>query len=421
MMHNLFLKIQKGIGIDLAYLIKNGSWVSLRFFILAVGGWLVSIFFTRFSSKELLGQYQFIISLISMITVFSLPGLNAAALESIAKGKFAGVIRAVKLSFLFSLVGIPILLGYGFFNIFIKDNLLLGSSLIFAGIISPLYYSLNTWSVYYEGQSLFKKSSLRIIILNIVLNFLLIIGIISKLNVLDLIIIFLTVNTAFFGYYFWEVFKKIKNLYDDYIDVKFGISVSIQKFVYSFSSNLPPLAISFIFGVEWVAIFYIAYYVISSITAFLGNIITLYLPKLFKGCKLNHKSIILQNIFIGFIFWLIFIIFLKFLFLLIYGNDYLLSLKLSYQISFLLFLIPLKNYIVSYFMTKKRNWMLITIICIANLFSLIILYFLRSLEFSKSIPIYLYSREIIAIIPLIINYIFVVKKEKILSLNNKTV
>lgn len=398
-------KVSKKVGLNLFYLIKNGSWVSLRFGILAVAGWLLSLAFVRLGTKELLGQYQYILSLVSMASIFSLPGLNVSALEAIVKGRETGIFRAVKLSFLLSLLAVPILVGIGFFNWFFEGNILIGKALIIAGLLVPLYYALNTWNVYYDAKCLFKEGSLRIIFINIFLNSFLILGLILKLNVLGLIIIYLTVNILFFGYYFLEVAKKIKNRAKDFIDITFSIKVSVQKFVLGLSGNIPPIAISYLFGIEFVAIYFIAYYFISAITAFLGAFTTLYIPKLFKGLKLNHKNIMFQNMFAGVILWVFFVLFLKVFFIPIYGSGYQKSLEIAYRISFLLLLIPLKTYFYGFFMTQKRNYLLINTALIANLAALIFLYLAKSENFSFAISTYLYVLEILTLAPLLVIYV----------------
>lgn len=385
---------------------KNGSWVTFNFVVLAVGGWIISLLFARLGSKELLGQYQLILSILSIVSVFSLPGLNAAALEAVVKGRDVGIIRAVKTSFLFSLVGALVLIGVGVLNLLIRDNFILGVTFIFSGIISPFYYALNTWRFYYEGKSLFKESSLRTILVNICLYFALGVGLLLGLGIFWLILIFLTVNTLFFGYYFWRIVKKIKNRTRDFIDVKFGVSVSIQKLVLGFSTNIPPIVISLFFGVDAVAIYYIAYYVISAISSFLGALISLYLPTLFKGWKLNHRNKIFQNIFIGFSFWVVFIIILKFFFIFIYGSEYQMSLELGYRISFLLLFIPLKIYLISFLMTRRKNWFLISVFSVANLLAFLVLYLLRGEGFLSGVTIYFYVLELSITIPLLIMYIF---------------
>lgn len=398
-------KISKKLGINLVYLLKNGSWVSLRFFVLASGGWFVSLLFARIGTKELLGQYQYILALLSMISVVSLSGLNVAALESVVKGQEGGVIKAVKISFLASLIGVPIILGFAFYSTFFKGQAAVGETLFFAAFLFPAFYALNTWSTYYEGKSMFKAVSIRAISLNICLSLALALALFLKIQVTGLVLIFLGVTILFSAYYFKEVKTKIKDPTKDFIDVPFGIQASLQKFVLSLSGTIPPIAISFLFGIEWVAVYYIAFYLITAAFAFIGTLWYLYLPALFKATRLQHKHIFIQNLSVGLIMWAAFILFLKFFFILIYGESYRESLEIAYHISFLLFFIPLKTYLVNFFMTRRRNWMIIIIITLANLIGLSAFYATKGWDFSVSLTLYLYMLELLITLPLLYAYV----------------
>ncbi len=372
---------------------------------------MLSLAFTKFGSKELLGQYQLVLSIMAMVSICSLLGLNAAALEAIVRGRDAGILKAVRLIFSFSLIGIPCMIAIGFFYIFFKDEVLLGETLIFAGLLFPIFYALGAWNNYYEGKLLFKESSLRAILLNLVLAVFLMIGIFYQLNVFWLVALFLSGSILFQGAYFIEIFRKIKDRSDVPLDIRFGFLFSLQKFSSGLSANLPPLVLSFLFGIELLAIYYIAYYVISAIASFLGSLITLYMPVLFKGIKLDHRSIILNNVFVGMVLWLIFIVFLKYFFILIYGEAYRESLELAYGISLLLLFMPLHTYLVSFFSTQKRNGFLVAIFCIANVAGLLAIHSAKAYGFFGATVIYLYILELATTLPLLGYYIYNAKKQ----------
>ena len=406
----IFDSLGSKIGLDLSYLIKNGNWVSLRFFILGFSGLLLSSFFAKFGSKELLGQYQLVLSTISIVSVCSFLGLNAAALEAVVHGREAGVLRSSKLIFLFSLVGIPILIGVGLFYSTFRHEILFGETLMFTGLLFPFFYALSAWNVYYEGKLLFKESSLRTILLNVVLTIFLIVGIFLKLNVLGLIAIFLLTTIFFQSVFFLDIFRKIQDRTNNFIDTRFGLTVSLQKFVSGLSSTLPAFIISFFFGVELLAVYFIAYYIISALSSFLSNLIGLYMPILFKVVKLDHKNIVINNFFAGLATWAAFIVFLKFFFIWIYGGGYHDSLELAYVISFLLFFIPLHTYLVGFFSTRRKNGLLISVFCFANIAGLLTIYFMKQYGFLWSVATYLYILEIVTTLPLLGYYFYSVRK-----------
>lgn len=402
---NFLAKISRLVGLDLAKHLSNGKWIFLKFGVVAVGGWILSLVFARLGTKEVLGQYQYILSCVMVVSLSSLPGLNTAALEAVANGREAGVIKAVKWSFFFSFFGLLILVGLGFYNIFFRNHTVVGEALIVAGLLAPLYYAFNTWNIYYDGKSLFKEGSLRTVLLYVVLNFSLIAGLFLKFNVLGLVVIYLLVHISLFGFYCFELLKKIKDRKNDYIDFKFGVNSSIQRFAFSLSSNLPPLAISVLFGTEAIAIYYIGYFLINAGSSLMGMLSYLYIPALFRREKINYKKVLLQNLVIGIFFLIGFLIFIKYFFILMYGTSYLESQKLAFSFSLLMVLVPLKIFLMNFFLTGKRNWTIITIVSIANILSLGILYLVKQHGFSTSIVTYVYALELMTLLPLLFIYI----------------
>lgn len=402
---DLFLdRLGAKTGLNLRYLLLNGNWVSLRFLTVSISGFLLSFFFAKFGTKELLGQYQLVLSTLSIVSLFSFLGLNSAAMEAVVQGREAGVLKVAKLIFGYSWIGFPILVFLGLYYVIFRQEFLLGEMLIFSAFLFPFYYATSSWNVFYEGKQLFKESSLRIISLNVILAVSLIISILSGLNAFWLLGIYLFINILFQGKFLLTIARKIQDRTNDYIDKKFGIAVSFQKFASGLSSTLPPFVISFFFGIEPLAIYYIAYYVVSALSSFMNNIFSLYLPILFRNIALDHRKILMNSLFVGVASWVLFLAFLKFFFIPIYGEGYRESLELAFRTSLLLFLIPFHVYLVGFFSTQRKNSLLIAIFFLANLAGLISLFVTSSFGYLTSVSVYLYVLEIITTIPLLVYY-----------------
>lgn len=398
-------RVGKKVGLDFSKHLANGKWIFLKFGVVAIGGWLLSFVFARLGTRETLGQYQYVLSLLMMVSICALPGLNTAALEAVAKGRDGGVIRAKQLSFFFSLIASLVLVMLGLYKIFFTSHVLLGETLIAAGILAPLYYAFNIWNIYYDGKSLFKESSLRTIVLYIFLYIALITGLFLKFDVFGLILVYLLVYIILQGFYFLEVTKKIENRADDHIDFWFGVNSSIQRFVFGLSNNIPALAIAALFGIEAVAIYFIGYFLINAGSSLMGMLGYLYIPALFRGEKIFYKKVLLQNLAVGIIFWIGFLVFIQYLFIPIYGIKYIESQKLAFSFSLLMIIVPLKIFLMNFFLTAKKNWTIIAVVILANILSLGILYLARGYGFSISIITYIYALELLALIPMLFIYL----------------
>lgn len=394
------------LGLDIGYLLRNGNWVTLRFLVATATGFLLSLVFARFGDKMLLGQYQFVLSVMSITSIISLLGLNAAALEAVAQGREAAIFRASRSIFRASLFGLLLIVIAGVYTIFFKNegDITLGLSLVISGLLSPMFYATSSWSSFYEGKLLFKESSLKMIALNVALTTLLVSMVFLNTGLIALVVTYVAVNILFQGAYLLGLRKKIPKQSNDALDTRFGIAVSFQKSVSGLSTNIPPLALSFYFGLELLAIYYIAYYAVAALSSFLNNLMSLYLPTLFKKTALNHRSILLNSFLSGVVTLFIFLVFLKIFFLPIYGQEYAESLRLAYLLSPLLILAPFHTYLVSFFSIRRRNSFLIKVFCFSNIVGLAILHLIHGLGFVPSTAVYIVFLECATVFPLIIAY-----------------
>ena len=140
----------KKLGLDLPYFVKNGFWMTLRQIVILLSGMAVSIIFARIASKDIYGNYQLFISIFSIVSILSIPGLNNSIVNSVSRGNDGDYSVVVKKSFFWSLIGIPVLLILGAFYFHINKSL--GISLMVSSIFFPFYYAPNTWNAFLQGK-----------------------------------------------------------------------------------------------------------------------------------------------------------------------------------------------------------------------------------------------------------------------------
>lgn len=106
------------------------------------------------------GDYQFILSLVGVLTIFSLPGLNNAVMQSTARGKEGTFRLSLKPALLSSAFGSLILLCIGSWFLFVESSELY---LVFflASVLFPFAHSLKQWKSFQAGKE--KFSSLFVI------------------------------------------------------------------------------------------------------------------------------------------------------------------------------------------------------------------------------------------------------------------
>ena len=95
----------KKIGLDLDYFFKSGFWLGL-FQISNLGKALIlSLAFANLVSIEAYGKYNFVLTFISFASVFTLSGLGASMVQSVARKYYGTYSKCLKMLFFSSFFG----------------------------------------------------------------------------------------------------------------------------------------------------------------------------------------------------------------------------------------------------------------------------------------------------------------------------
>lgn len=140
-------------------LAQNTSWVifsKLIVFILSFG---LMAALANLVSKETVGTYSYIISVLTIISITTLPGMNMALVRSVAAGREGGISTIATKRIMYGLIGSCISLCIGIWYM-ITGNPTLGHCFIIAAFFLPLTDTLNEIAVYYwVAKKAYRKSS----------------------------------------------------------------------------------------------------------------------------------------------------------------------------------------------------------------------------------------------------------------------
>ena len=136
----MFEKIRKKaeayLQTDVRYILSGGIWLTMGQVISSGSSFLLSIAFANLLSKEVYGEYKYIISLFGLLGALSLSGLGTSITGSSARG-YDGVLRKsffLCLRWGFLITGVSTLASLYYF---LNQNFTLGYSLLVVGVISP--------------------------------------------------------------------------------------------------------------------------------------------------------------------------------------------------------------------------------------------------------------------------------------------
>ena len=149
-------KTQKFTGTDVVYLAKFGSYLTIGNFISLAASFLLSIALARLLTKEVYGDYRYILSIFELLAISSLQGINGAIVQGVARG-FEGVVKdGLKTKLKWSLLGsfASIIIGAYFW---LKGNTDFTISFLIVAAFLPLIKSSEIYQSLLDGKKLFNK------------------------------------------------------------------------------------------------------------------------------------------------------------------------------------------------------------------------------------------------------------------------
>ena len=140
---------------DMVYLVKAGWWLNLGVVVTSLLGLLLSIAYANLLSPATYGLYQYFLSISGLIASISLPGMNSAVAQAVARG-YDGVLRkAVKAQWQW--MPIPMLIGIVVALYYLARGVsTIGIGLLLIAILTPLVNIFNTYIAYFEGKRDFR-------------------------------------------------------------------------------------------------------------------------------------------------------------------------------------------------------------------------------------------------------------------------
>lgn len=323
-------KAEKYTGTDNVYLAKSGFWLALLKIISLIISLLLAVAYANFLDPVTFGNYKYILSLSTILLVFSLPGMGTALIQAIARGFEGGFYSVLKLKLKYGLLGSLAAFGLAVYYL-LKGNNLLPIPLIIIGILFPFFHAFKIYSSVLTGRKLFNIgfkyvaserfiSSLFLILGVILLNRIEAPGIVG-LILLTAVYFFVPVIITFIFYNL--IRKKFKpNKKEDPRTIPYGKQLTLMGIVGTLSQRLDQILIFHYFGAIQVAIYSFAIYPVEEISGFLGITQSLAFPKFsqksIKDIKKTFFKKVLQLTVLGFVIMIIYIMIAPFFYRLLF-------------------------------------------------------------------------------------------------------
>lgn len=190
---NFFGKTSEFLGVDLTYVLKGGSYLTLGNFAAVFANFILAFFFARLLPKEVYGTYSYILAWISVFGIFALPGMDKAVIQSVSNGFESSLVLGLKKKIKYGSLGTlaALILGaYYFYN----GNQMLAWAFFVGAVFIPFVNSFQIYNAYLLGKKEFKTQTLYLIFSQLFIALTLIAAIFLTQNIVYLVGIYLLAN-----------------------------------------------------------------------------------------------------------------------------------------------------------------------------------------------------------------------------------
>ena len=377
-LNKLLDRIGKKFGIDVSYFFNSTFYLSLGYVADSLKGIILSALYARILTQEVFGQYNYILIIIGVVTVISLPGMHMAISQAVARGYDKTLSKATKTVFKWGwLASLAFILIAIFFQI--TDQQLFAVILLVIAAIFPFYTISRLYEPFLTGKKSFGLLTKYNVIFSISATILLGAAVLFRGDLLWLIVCFLLVNTLINGYFTLKANRSISNDLIDPDSIKYGKKLTGINAIMTFRAYFDKLIIANFLGFTDLAIYTIAA-AIADQEKIIGTFLRTLIPKLSPLKKKDAYNAVNQKkyIFFGLVIILtaMLIIVTPFLIKILYGDDYARAIPLAIAL-IVSNLMGVSSFLFSYLLFSqkevKKTYKINVAFCVIEIISIIVL------------------------------------------------
>lgn len=288
---------EKYMKTDMIYLAKGGFWLTIGQILASLSALILALIFANFLTKETYGTYKYIISLLGVLSIFNLSGLNLATTKAVAQGYEGAINFALQTKIKFSLIGSFLSLITSIYY-YLNHNSTLALAFLLIAIFLPVITNTNIYGCYFEGKKLFKEIVKYRSITQIISTLFIIVSVIVTRNALIIVLTYF-LSYAVFNFIFF-IITKIKYNLNNKINSevkKYSTHLSIINIINTLAGNLDSILLWHFLGAAPLAIYSFAMAPVVQFRALMKSTTTLSLPKLSNiDIKHTKKDIVWKSL-----------------------------------------------------------------------------------------------------------------------------
>lgn len=361
----------------LSYTAKNSTTVLLGNTFISIIAFITTVILTNTLSKELFGTYRFVLSIIPLLLIATLPDMGTAVTRAVAREQIPDINSIIKEKIKYGIVASIVSIIFCIYYLVI-GNKVLSSLFIITAFFIPFFDVFLIYINVLYGKKLFKTASIYNVISKLFSATIIILAVFLTQNIYIILTIFF-VSQIIPQLFFYRKINKTcdqKNIINDPSIIVYGKHLTILGTISVITNNIDKILVWYLLGAESLAVYVVALLIVAEGSRLVDAISIVLLPVFSESKSLENIKKVVKNIplLILFLIFLtsITILIIPAAFPIIFPN-YIGSIRLA-QISTILFLfIPINSIIYRYFIAEgtKRimfKYQIIKILALASVF-----------------------------------------------------
>lgn len=275
---------------DMVYVVRQGFWSFSNQVVSSTSSAIAVIVLANILSKESFGQYRYVLSVIPIVALFTLPGVAPAITRSVARDESVDLPKTVRTEVRWGLFGSLAALGIAIFY-FVHGDGVLSSAFVITALSLPLLQSFSIYSAYLKGKRDFKTATIYGSISSVFQVAVLIIAAFATKNIL------VVLGSFLFGQIVAQYFFYKKTLHgggpvspgdiaanqQSESVIRYGKLLTTTQLVSTITGNIDKLVVGYFLGVETLAIYSIALTIPSNLVLLFNVVPRIAFPKFSKN------------------------------------------------------------------------------------------------------------------------------------------
>ena len=159
MLQKTLSKIESYLPSQYKEIVEHFSYVSVLRLAQQLISFVSFFFIVKYVPQEIVGHYHFVLSVVALVSITSLPGMRTAVVQAMARGQAGFFKVATRYCFLGSSLGSAILLVIAAYHYIWLNDFIMAVAFVIAACLNPAAKGFMLWKTSYAGEERFKMLS----------------------------------------------------------------------------------------------------------------------------------------------------------------------------------------------------------------------------------------------------------------------